>query len=103
VQEGDSVKDVRGLSGGDVSALADLRADGQERGVKATLAQLPEDVRDLRAQLERRLSRRGQDALHLGIQDVAWQAVPGIPKRIIPPATGPASRIVTACPRRVSW
>ena len=27
----------------------------------------------------------------------------GMPKRIIPPAIGPASRIVTACPSRVRW
>ena len=27
----------------------------------------------------------------------------GMPKRIMPPASGPASRIVTACPARASW
>ena len=27
----------------------------------------------------------------------------GMPKRIMPPATGPASRIVTACPKRARW
>ena len=39
-QQRDRVEHVRGLAGGDVGALADVRADGEERGVEAAAAHL---------------------------------------------------------------
>ena len=74
-QQRDGVEDVRGLAGGDVCALADVRADGQERRVEAAVSHRVEDARDLAVQFER--DAEVEDARDLGVQDIARQAVAG--------------------------
>ncbi len=72
-QQRDGVEDVRRLAGGDVGALADVRAHGEERGVEAPSRIASRMFVTLAVQLERHAEV--EDALHLGVEDVARQAV----------------------------
>ena len=74
-QQRDGVENVGRLAGGDVRAFADVRADGQERGVEAAIAHRVQDVRDLGVALQR--DTEVEDALDLGVEHVARQAVLG--------------------------
>ena len=75
VQQRHRVHDPGRVAGRDVGALADVRADGHERGVEgpAALGELGEQVGDGRVELER--DAHVQDAGDLGVQDVARQPV----------------------------
>ena len=101
-QQRDRVEDVRGRAGRDVRALAEVRADGEEDGVEAALPH----------RVERRSSTFVFSSSVTPRSRIRWISASrtsrgsryfGIPKRIIPPACGPASRIVTAWPRRARW
>ncbi len=72
VQHGYCVQDPRRVAGRDVGASADVGADSHERGVE-TLGQLGLDVGDFGVELE--CDAHVQDAVHLGVQDVARQPV----------------------------
>ena len=73
-QHGDGVEHVRRGAGGDVGALAEVGADGEEDGVEAALAaSASSDVGDLGVQLE--LDAEVEDALDLRVEDLARQAV----------------------------
>ena len=74
-QHRDRVEDVRRVLGRDERALGDVRADGEERGSEAAVLHRPRDVVDLGAEADRHA--HVDDALHLGVEHVARQAVLG--------------------------
>ncbi len=99
-QQRDRVEDVRGLAGGDVGALADVRPDREEGGVEAALAASLLDVRDLACSARASRPCRGCAAPRRRARRAAagtW----GCRSASCPPAIGPASWIVTAWPSRV--
>ena len=61
------------LTGRDVRALADVRADGEKCGIEVALAHVVEDAGDLRVALEG--DPEVEDPLDLGVQHVARQPV----------------------------
>jgi hypothetical protein len=73
VQDADRVEDARGLAGGHVGPLADLRTDGQEHGVEAARRHLVQSV--LGPVLELEGHAHVGDALDLGVEDGARQPV----------------------------
>ena len=65
---------LRRAAGRDVGALADVRADGEERGVEAAVAhRRPRGRSTVRSQLE--LDAEVEDPLDLGVEDVAREPV----------------------------
>ena len=90
---------LRGRAGRDVGALADVGADGEERGVEAALAHRVRRGRStLRFELQ--LDAQVEDALDLGVEDVARQPVARDAEAHHAAGVGPASWIVTAWPSR---
>ena len=69
--------DLRGGARGDVGALRQLGADGQEDGVEATLELFGEHVADVAPELE--LDAQVGDPLDLGVEHIARQSVLGDP------------------------
>ena len=102
-QQRDGVEDLRRRAGGDVGALADVRADGEEGGVEAALAHRLEDVVDL-ARSSSSVDAEVEDALRSrrrGRRAAAGSA--GCRSASSRRRIGPASRIVdrVAEPREV--
>ena len=69
------VEHLRRGAGGNIGALADVGADGEERGVEPAGLHRLEDVVDLGVELE--LDAHIEDALHFRIEHVARQPVLG--------------------------
>jgi hypothetical protein len=69
------IEHVSGLPRGNVCALGDVCADGEERGIKAARGHRVDDIRDLRVQFE--FDTHVEDALHLAIEHVARQSILG--------------------------
>ncbi len=72
-QHGNGVDDFRHGASGDVGPLADVRADGEERGVELAGLHRFLDVVDLGVEPD--LDAHVDDALHLGIEHVARQTI----------------------------
>ena len=101
-QQRDRVEDARGLAGGDVGALGEVGADGEEGGVEAALAHALERV--LAAALELELDAHREDPLDLGVEHLARQPVGGDAEaHHAARPSAPASWIVTAWPSRRRW
>ena len=91
---------MRGLTGRDVGALADVGTDREERRVEAALVHRLLDVGHLAIQVE--LDPHVEDALNLGVEHVAGQPVLGDPEAHHPPRHRPrlANRhLVAAAPQ----
>ena len=93
-QQRDGVEDAGGLAGRDVGALADVRADCEEDRVEIALAHRVEDVGDLGVRA-RASTPRSTIRCTSASSTSRGSRYFGMPKRIIPPAIGPASRTVT--------
>ncbi len=72
-QDRDRVEHLAGAAGGQVSALGDVCADGQEHRVEVAVALGRQDVVHFRIQFDRDAER--DDARDLGIEHFAWQPV----------------------------
>jgi hypothetical protein len=75
--------------------------DCKERRIEASFLHGVENVGDLAIELE--LDAHVEDSLHLASSTSRGSRYCGMPKRIMPPARGPASTIFTRWPRRRRW
>ena len=77
-EQRDRVEDLRSRAGGDVGALAEVRTDGEEDGVEPARPHLVEDARHGAVQLH--VDTEVDDALDLGVENVAGEPVRGDPE-----------------------
>ena len=99
-QHAHRIEDARRVPGGDVRPLGDVRADREEGGVEA-FRRLPRCRSTMR--LSSTCTPRSTMRCISASSTSRGSRYCGMPKRIMPPGSGPASRTVTWWPSRRRW